>query len=1692
MKILFLALAAIAVLANAAILCSSYLGLGHAHYASRQAIDISLAAANGTTANQTGTTTATTTTTSATTSTTSTAPPANAPAVYNVTFYESGLPSNATWTVKFGNASAQFPAPEPIIFRVYDGTYSFFVSYSTANSVVFSPLPENDSVTVNGPASYLISFGQQNATSTTTATTTTSASTSAASTAASTSSTSVQSSSSSAATTQATSQTTTALTSTSSTSQTTAATTTTVATVQGMVNTTVREVGLPKNTTWYISYGAAQLSSATNAMEVQTQGGTYNLIVKNATANGVAFAPNVSSGSFAAGSNILLLFSRVGAGTSGTTTTIASTTSSTSSSTTISSSTTTVPQWTGSTNGLYNVTFYEMGLPGNTPWTATIANAHASAVAPDQIVFILRNGTYSFNMGNATSVNGTFAPNPGNATITVNSSSSYIVRFSQKPNYTSQRVNVSQVIDGLEAGLNLSAPMYPNKGQRYTYMPERLAVIPMPTNTAVNGWLLNVPAASLNSERAIVVAGNTPANPTGFRVLNTSIMYANEGNETLTYAQNLSAGVTTPILYGDTNSMLRGLYLDAKSNTRSAYAKIAYSGLPQNNAAPPQTPVYSYFTVNSTVPDSNITNATYTFSVSRQWVENEGEFPQQVTLLKYVNGGWINLPTALENASPEAFVFNASSSSLSSYAVSFEANGVIYGSPYTTNGVLNFKKGYSTYFAACATGGYTIPATSFSTTVNSAYYSGCGGYCAEGGYQTSNTVWCQQSNLWYFVFAGIGANVIIKNGNVFGAVNTTTNPNGESVYLTYKVGAANSFVVLTGACGWENCHVQLPTGCMAQTTGINASGQDSAIAATCAQGTGTYTANLIDANPGTNTGQGPAIGVFEAYVFPSYNVLLETSPATAKIQTNNNIEYSNDVVMNVIGVNPLNAIAPSSGTWQFVNWVSSDATNIIIANTIAQDTFATVEGDGNIIASFNGITTFSETGLPSGSAWNVLYNGNMISSNSNAITFNFAPGAYSYTIANQVISGNTYVPFPATGTADSGNSISVSFSKLGSFTLSLVSNTPTYDQSDAVTVTAGNPANTVEILIGAGSGSGTSVASGTGSATCDVESTCNPDGSGEPMAAGTWNVVGYDVTSGAHTPSNSLVIGKATPAMSLDSPGNIVYTGAGGTFSFSITTYNSQIAGNMYVNNALEVTTNTESTFTTSPDLNTYDGVFNTLGNGNYLTASVSNSFTISSAPFTVDFTSTANALIGAATVYATLPGGFSQYYCNAGTFTTFSSYNGVSWETDVNETGNGSPPNGISVGHQSSSTCISNAIGAGGTAGTTVAGIGVNQINYQVITSKAAAITSNTVDFSVGVSNSFVIIQAPTGVNEAQTVSLPANCVQQQMLIDDSAGSPGATSYIATCSNMASGSYSLSWTLRGSGSVADAVYIFPPFKVTLNSVPSTANIETNNNIYANGLTMNVIGAGTIQTIAPSDSSNYVWVGWTVNNAINLTVFNSIAELTTLNVAGNGILTANYNGVVNFVESGLPAGTTWNVVYNGQLLSSSGTTITFNDVIGPSYSYTIANQIASGNLYGTTHIHGSSVAPNTIDVQFVTGCAIFLAPNTLDFGNIEPGANVPADFAVTDNNLGPVVANILVSGTNWIDGSNSYFTANTVFNAISQSSYVGIPLPLFQTTIDTMDQITGFFSLGVYFGTAVPPSEERGSYTQNIIIENSC
>lgn len=405
-----------------------------------------------------------------------------------------------------------------------------------------------------------------------------------------------------------------------------------------------------------------------------------------------------------------------------------------------------------------------------------------------------------------------------------------------------------------------------------------------------------------------------------------------------------------------------------------------------------------------------------------------------------------------------------------------------------------------------------------------------------------------------------------------------------------------------------------------------------------------------------------------------------------------------------------------------------------------------------------------------------------------------------------------------------------------------------------------------------------------------------------------------------------------------------------------------------------------------------------------------------------------------------------------------------------------------------------------------TLAGVGANVIyaNQQGgAPTVANSVTGSILNLNVNpvVAGSFAVILFALAGNIISTVgNVPSGCTQIQAVNERGR----ASSWIYTCNSMSTGNSDMQETaLAASGAAHDALsaaaYIFPPYTVTLNENALGGSIAANGGTFVkSGDTMNVIGSSTFNAIPPA---NFVFTYWGVpSGSANVVI--GTTQSTTLWVMGNAVIVANYNGLGNFIQTGLPASTTWNVMYNTNTLSANtvtaaGNTISFSVKPG-SYSYSVANQVVNGNTYVPSPATGTMVAGNTISIAFSTICGISLSVNAISFGTVKPGSNtVTTGNLVTDTNSGGTVqAVIWAYGGNWmLGGSFGFGVTNTVYASKSSNTYASAAL-LTGISANTGIMMTAsggaYNSNSIYFGLGIPGGQAAATYTQNIIILNTC
>ena len=103
---------------------------------------------------------------------------------------------------------------------------------------------------------------------------------------------------------------------------------------------------------------------------------------------------------------------------------------------------------------------------------------------------------------------------------------------------------------------------------------------------------------------------------------------------------------------------------------------------------------------------------------------------------------------------------------------------------------------------------------------------------------------------------------------------------------------------------------------------------------------------------------------------------------------------------------------------------------------------------------------------------------------------------------------------------------------------------------------------------------------------------------------------------------------------------------------------------------------------------------------------------------------------------------------------------------------------------------------------------------------------------------------------------------------------------------------------------------------------------------------------------------------------------------------------------------------------------------------------------------------------------------ITITPSSNTFGNVYPGSNYGTNVLFTDtDNGGNLAANVFVSGSNFVYGSNNIGVSNTLWDYPSQSSYIGNALSATSTdtgiTLAQPSIASPSTSNEIYFGVSI-------------------
>jgi thermopsin len=271
--------------------------------------------------------------------------------------------------------------------------------------------------------------------------------------------------------------------------------------------------------------------------------------------------------------------------------------------------------------------------------------------------------------------------------------------------------------------------------------------------------------------------------------------------------------------------------------------------------------------------------------------------------------------------------------------------------------------------------------------------------------------------------------------------------------------------------------------------------------------------------------------------------------------------------------------------------------------------------------------------------------------------------------------------------------------------------------------------------------------------------------------------------------------------------------------------------------------------------------------------------------------------------------------------------------------------------------------------------------------------------------------------------------------------------------------------TLVGSSATVVITFSPPPVLFNLTIVESGLPASTTWTASVNGVPM---AGNTTSLVFPEPNGTYTWAvapvaGRTLSPASGTVQIAGASQLVA--VAFTAPAGATY--AISFVQTTLPAGTAWSVTLAGTLVSSTLSTITFNEPNG-TYPYTVgkvANYTASSTS-GNATVKG---LPQSIDITFAAAAGAItgtISPGTAQLwidGNVValgsggtfsvPAAPGVHSVEATASGYAPYFNNVTVTAGTTLSlpialyhGTGTTSTSSTTFNATSLALLAGLGL----------------------------------------------
>jgi len=766
----------------------------------------------------------------------------------------------------------------------------------------------------------------------------------------------------------------------------------------------------------------------------------------------------------------------------------------------------------------------------------------------------------------------------------------------------------------------------------------------------------------------------------------------------------------------------------------------------------------------------------------------------------------------------------------------------------------------------------------------------------------------------------------------------------------------------------------------------------------------------------------------------------------------------------------LNAISVDMG------WASSYFTNDYFSNG-AQTTDVNQQGTANTNWHYASVTYFGS----SASSWSGYIAPQLYSTS----------GGYSGTVSNNPLSSSSTLYLGLIGSVDSsyywqtyinwmrarayppnGVMPSVSFSSVqtapGYPLLTITPNSITYGGTSNITASVNPNTDTIELFM-----NGNLIG---GPSTGTIKYTFNS----LQYGAGSYTFNAFDENS-LKSNIGTLIVNKAAPIISLPNfPQPFIYNGSSATITASLSSYNNQLAGNIYINNTFLKSFTTSTSFTeTNP--NNYTVVANTIGNANYTAVSVSNTLIICPqvSPLPSNIVAYSCMILNNSQTTAT-PNPFQQIVnISEANFSDYIAYNNNFANFEF---------------FYQNGTIIPAWIESN-SSGTLHVWLKIKGIPASKHILAYLGFASNTINL--------LSSSGTSGIGEAPQLSSTYGEYDDGASVFTQYGGKSWSSFTFLGGTWTTANGYLQQTATSTSGYTGGG---PAALIESTSYP-------NNGYYILGMAFNYTTeadarVGIIAVATPTttpDVMGYRFIGQQDSNGAGFISFLNDLIAWVVNNAYQGAVSTAYTMIVT------NAGGTW----SGNLYSGYGTEISSPLTSLSATAYTNANYEGATSGYvgiSAAYYTGSQTIPNPINVMWfymrayppngvmpsvsftktlhVNICTITLGTSAINFGTINAGSNIATSNAITDTNSGNANAYMFVYGGNWI-GPAQFGVSNTTWSAAANTPY-SIATRLSSAPSNTFILVPSGSSNSIYFGLGVPRGAPSGAYSQTITIENSC